>query len=112
MAGKTERCNAAGYDGLLLGGASFNGYMANIIFEAVNSGDISRANLLQERMNRMMYDVFGGKSITCWLAGQKQLMVELGVFSTNTTIIDYFLTPECQNAIRNVVEREHEFLLP
>jgi 4-hydroxy-tetrahydrodipicolinate synthase len=103
---------AAGYDGLLLGGASFNGYMARKIMNEVNCGNLEQANLLQERMNRMMFDVYGGKNITCWLAGQKQLMVELGVFSTNNTIIDYSLTSECHDAIRDVVIREREFLLP
>jgi 4-hydroxy-tetrahydrodipicolinate synthase len=103
---------SAGYDGLLLGGASFNGHMARKIFDAVNAGDLDKANLLQERMNHMMYDVFGGKSISCWLAGQKQLMVELGIFSTNKTIVNYSLTPECHDKIRDVVIREAEFLLP
>lgn len=102
----------SGYDGLLLGGACFNGWMAGKIIEEVKAGNLDTANKLQQRMNRMMFDVFGGESITCWLAGQKQLMVELGIFSNNNTIIDYSLTPECHAAIRNVVEREREFLLP
>jgi 4-hydroxy-tetrahydrodipicolinate synthase len=102
----------AGYDGLLLGGACFNGYMAQKIIEAVNAGDLETAQSLQERMNRMMYDVFGGENISCWLAGQKQLMVELGIFSNNKTIIDYSLTPECHRAIREVVKREKDYLLP
>jgi 4-hydroxy-tetrahydrodipicolinate synthase len=102
----------AGYDGQLLGGGVFNGCLARAIMEAVQSGDLSRGQELQERMNRLMYDIFGGESITCWLTGQKQLLVELGVFSTHTSYYKYPLTDECAAAIKAAVEREKEWLLP
>ncbi|MCK4623724.1 MAG: dihydrodipicolinate synthase family protein, partial [Phycisphaerae bacterium] len=59
----------SGYDGLLLGGGIFNGYLAGQIIAAVADGKIAQARRLQERMNRIMYDVYGGRKIACWLAG-------------------------------------------
>jgi len=70
----------AGYDGLLVGGGIFIGYLAGKIIEATADGEFVLADKLQQRMNRMMYAVYGGKKIKCWLSGLKRLMVELGVF--------------------------------
>ena len=58
-----------------------------------------------------MYDVFGGRDIQCWLAGEKQLMVELGVFTTNRCIINYRLTPECAAALKGALDRERDWLV-
>jgi hypothetical protein len=63
-------------------------------------------------MNELMFDVFGGKDIHCWLAGQKLLMVKLGVFSTNKTIINYQVDAACEKAIDAAIEREKAWLLP
>jgi 4-hydroxy-tetrahydrodipicolinate synthase len=102
----------AGYDGVLFGGGCFNGFMANRIVGAGTEGDFAAAQQWQERMNAMMMEFFGGQGFPCWLAGQKQVLVELGVFSTNKTILDYDLTPACHQAIKVAIDREHEFLLP
>ncbi|NSW56367.1 MAG: dihydrodipicolinate synthase family protein [Armatimonadetes bacterium] len=103
---------AAGYDGLLLGGGIFNGYLAGLIMQAVKSGDLTTANALQERMNTMMYAVFGGESIACWLAGQKRLLVEMGIFSTWRHFLRYPLTPECEQDIKRIVKEEADVLFP
>lgn len=100
----------AGYDGMTIGGGCFNGKMAKEIFELAKSGKISEAQVLQERMNKLMYDVFGGKNISCWLAGQKQLMVELGIFSSNYCLCNYHLNEEYLPVIQRAVEREAEYL--
>jgi 4-hydroxy-tetrahydrodipicolinate synthase len=102
----------ATYDGALLGGACFNGLMANEIIRLAKLGQINAAKLLQARMNELMFDVFGGKTIRCWLAGQKLLMVKLGVFSTNKTIINYRVDVVCEKAITAAIEREKAWLLP
>ena len=102
----------AGYDGVLFGGGCFNGYMSNQILQNAASGNFAAAQELQDRMAAMMFDFFGGPDISCWLAGQKQVMVELGIFSTNKTIINYNLTPACHAVIKTTIEREKEFLLP
>jgi dihydrodipicolinate synthase/N-acetylneuraminate lyase len=102
----------AGYDGALLGGACFNGLMAGEIIRLAKLDKIADAKLLQSRMNDLMFDVFGGKDIHCWLAGQKLLMVKLGIFSTNKTIINYSVDAACEKAIDAAIEREKMWLLP
>ena len=102
----------AGYDGLLLGGGVFNGYLARLIFNAAREGKFATAQRLQQRMNRMMWEIYGGKKITCWLAGEKKLLCELGVFSTWNNYLNYPLTAPCARAIQRVLVREAEVLLP
>jgi len=103
---------AAGYDGLLLGGAVFNGHMARLIFEAAGRGDAAGARRMQNRMNRLMWAVYGGKKITCWLAGEKHLLVRMGLFKTPTALLRYPLTPACRRAIAGVLKRERALLFP
>jgi dihydrodipicolinate synthase/N-acetylneuraminate lyase len=100
-----------GYDGLLLGGGVFNAKMARKIMDLTLTGNIEEANSLQERMSEMMHNIFGGKNNECWLTGQKQLLVELGVFSTNKNYYNYPLTASCAAKIKEELEREKEFLL-
>jgi 4-hydroxy-tetrahydrodipicolinate synthase len=102
----------AGYDGLLLGGGIFNGFLAGEIMTAVAEGKIKFAERLQNRMNRMMFDVYGGKTIKCWLSGQKKLLVEMGIFGTRLNYLQYPLTKSCERAIGRVLEREKEVLFP
>lgn len=102
----------AGYDGLLLGGGVFNGFLAGQLARAVASGNVMLAGRLQARMNRMMYAVYGGKNISCWLAGEKKLLVDLGIFKTWRNFPDYGLTAACEKAIRRVIKRDSEVLLP
>lgn len=89
----------AGYDGLLLGGGIFNGAMAHEIIAAVRAGDRTRAKAAQARMNDLMYRVYGGPKIECWMTGLKELLVQLGVFSTNVNLLEYPLTAECREQI-------------
>jgi 4-hydroxy-tetrahydrodipicolinate synthase len=102
----------AGYDGVLLGGGVFNGYLAKLLVDAVRKGDMTRAEALQQRMNRLMYAVYGGKKIACWLAGEKRLLMELGIFSSWYNFLRYPLTPACERAILRVMKTERAYLLP
>lgn len=101
-----------GYDGLLLGGGIFNGRLAGMILEAVRNGWLAEADHLQQRMNRLMYDVYGGKKITCWMSGLKHLMVEMGLFRTTGNYLNYPLTATCRRAIAKAMVREKEMLFP
>lgn len=109
---KTVPYLEAGYDGVLLGGGVFNGYLAGLIVRAARAGDLKHAWQLQRRMNRMMWAVYGGKKINCWLSGEKKLLVELGIFRTWKNYPDYPLTPACARAIRDVLRRDRDVLLP
>jgi 4-hydroxy-tetrahydrodipicolinate synthase len=102
----------AGYDGALLGGAVFNGLLANQILAAVKRNDGNAARNLQERMNRLMWDVYGGREITCWLTGLKELLVRMGLFSTNRNFLDCPLTDTCRIAIARALEQERDVLFP
>lgn len=101
-----------GYDGMMIGAGCFNGRMAKSIFELVHSGNIEDAKRLQARLNTLMYDCFGGPDIPCWLAGEKQMLVEMGIFCTNSCLMNYHLTGECAEAIRAAAVREAEWLYP
>ena len=85
----------AGYDGLLLGGGVFNASIAKQIIASVQAGDIAGATALQARMTDLMLRVYGGQKIECWLAGLKELLVQLGVFATRTDLLGYPLTAAC-----------------
>jgi dihydrodipicolinate synthase/N-acetylneuraminate lyase len=102
----------AGYDGLMLGGAIFNGYLAGQILEAMASGDLSRAKQVERRMVRLMYAVYGGKRISCWLAGVKHLLVEMKMFRTTRGHLNYSLTPRCREAIARVLKKDRSILFP
>jgi len=103
---------ADGYDGLVLGGAIFNGRLARRIMEAVQAGDLEGAQIMQDRMNELMWDVYGGKEISCWLRGLKHLLVRMGIFGTDNLLLDYEVTPECAARIEEALVREHDVLFP
>lgn len=102
----------AGYDGLMLGGAAFQGALAGQITSAARDADWESAAALQARMTRLMLAVYGGEKITCWLAGEKYLLTRLGVFSGHFNTLNYELTPQCRADIERVIEEEREILLP
>lgn len=92
-----------GYDGLLLGGAIFNAKLAISLMEKVRTGHLDEAKALQARMNDLMYRVYGGPKIECWLTGLKYLLVEMGIFSTTQNYLNYPLTEECRAAIDEMI---------
>lgn len=102
----------AGFDGLLLGGGIFTGYLARKIMEAMAAGDLSLAQRLQRRMNRMLYAVYGGRQLRCWLSGLKWLLVQMGIFRTWNNFLHYPLTPSCIRGAKLVLERDMDVLLP
>ncbi len=93
----------AGYDGLLVGGGIFNGRLAAAIIAAVQAGDMKKASSLQDRMNDLMFRVYGGKKIECWLTGLKYLLVRMGLFQSDAGYLGYPLTDECRAAIDEMV---------
>jgi 4-hydroxy-tetrahydrodipicolinate synthase len=89
----------AGYDGLLLGGGVFNARIARRLLAAVRADDLAAAEREQARMSDLMLRVYGGAKIECWLTGLKELLVRMGVFGTNTNLLDYPLTESCRAQI-------------
>jgi hypothetical protein len=54
-------------------------------------------------------DIFG-LELDCWLAGQKQILVELGIFNTAKTLINEQISAEHIARIKEIVKEEKEFL--
>ncbi len=89
----------AGFDGVLLGGGIFNASLAHRIIRAVRAGDIAEAERLQARMNDLMWRIYGGPKIECWMSGLKELLVQMGIFTTRNNLLGYPLTDHCQKQI-------------
>jgi 4-hydroxy-tetrahydrodipicolinate synthase len=102
----------AGYDGVLLGGAVLTGYIAGQMIDAARAGDNETLGALQRRTSQLLFDVYGGEKITCWLTGLKQTLVEMKIFSTNRNILNYPLTPSCKQAIKTALKRDKDILFP
>jgi 4-hydroxy-tetrahydrodipicolinate synthase len=101
-----------GYDGALIGGGVFNGWLAGRILEVCAKGDFDGGDRLQERMTTLMNRVFGGETRPCWLSGQKELLVQMGVFSTHASYLKFPLTEACIEEIRKVVKEDRDVLFP
>ena len=86
--------------------------MARQIMETVAADDIDQAHQLQDRMNEMMWAVYGGKNLACWLRGLKHSLVKMGIFNTENLFLDYPLTDECRRDIVRVVAEERDILFP
>ncbi len=100
-----------GYDGFLLNSACFTGFIANAIFEFAQAGRITDARAVQDYMNSILVEIFG-LDLDNYLVGQKQMMVELGIFNTARTLQDEQIPDECLKAIKRIAQEEKEFLLP
>ncbi|AHF94711.1 hypothetical protein OPIT5_23775 [Opitutaceae bacterium TAV5] len=99
-------CLEEGLDGLLLGGGIFNARLARQILDAVRAGDGAAARAAQARMTDLMFRVYGGPKIECWLTGLKYLLVRLGVFSGIASHLGYPLTETCRRAIDEAISGE------
>jgi 4-hydroxy-tetrahydrodipicolinate synthase len=58
----------------------------------------------------MLYAVYGGEKISCWLTGLKYSLVKLGVFGTSASFLEYPLTDDCRDAIHRVIEEDADWL--
>ena len=102
----------AGYDGLLLGGGIFTGYLVAQMIQAVAAHNYARAERIQVRTTRMLYAVYGGDRLACWLSGLKRLLVELGVFRHWSNYLGYPLDRSCIRNIKRIVAENRDVLLP
>jgi 4-hydroxy-tetrahydrodipicolinate synthase len=93
----------AGYDGLLFGGGIFNAAMAQRLLAAVRAGDAAEAARQQARMNDLMWRVYGGRDIACWLTGLKELLVQTGLFTSRYSLLEYPLSDACRAQIDAMV---------
>jgi dihydrodipicolinate synthase/N-acetylneuraminate lyase len=100
-----------GYDGVLLNTACFTGFMATGILRLVREGKIKDAVEVQSYMNSILVDVLG-MDFEYFLVGQKQILVELGIFNTAKNLLDEHISYERIVKIKEIIKEEKEFLLP
>jgi 4-hydroxy-tetrahydrodipicolinate synthase len=100
-----------GYDGVLLNTACFTGFMAAGILRLVREGKIKDAIEVQSYMNSILVDVLG-MDFEYFLAGQKQILVELGIFNTAQNLLDEQISSERIARIKEIAKEEKELLLP
>jgi hypothetical protein len=62
-------------------------------------------------MNSILVDVLG-MDFEYFLVGQKQILVELGVFNTAKNLLNEQISNERIVRIKEIVQQEKEFLLP
>lgn len=94
----------AGYDGAFFGGAVLTAKAVRQASDLYLAGDKAAAVALDDQTKEILFDVYGGPKITCWLSGLKYTLVKLGIFSEWANIPGYPLTDECRAAIERDVE--------
>lgn len=99
-----------GYDGFMLGGAIVNARYMQEMFWCWEAGDPAGVEKIDRRMKSMMYAVYGGEKITCWLSGLKHILIRLGTFTTIANYPGFELTDSCAAAIEEVLARDAELL--
>ena len=89
----------AGYDGCMFGGAVAVMPLLRRIVALVARGDFVTACEVDAEMRRVLFGIYGGESIACWLTGLKHCLVRQGLFESAASFLDYPLTAECRNFI-------------
>ena len=89
----------AGYDGCMFGGAVAMMPQLRQIVDLVAKGDGAAARLADAEMRRVLFGIYGGESIACWLTGLKHCLVQQGLFESSASFFEYPLTAECREFI-------------
>ncbi|WP_438479730.1 dihydrodipicolinate synthase family protein [Oleiharenicola lentus] len=93
----------AGYDSCMFGGAVAVGPQLKQLTALFAAGRVAEAQTVESEMRRVLYGIYGGESIACWLTGLKHYLVERGLFGTAASFLEYPLTPECRSFIESYV---------
>lgn len=86
----------AGYDNLMLGGASAVAPMLHRLIALFDAGRLDEARALDAELRRVLWGLYGGETIACWLHGLKYYMVRRGLFAGVTSFLGYPLSDECR----------------
>lgn len=100
-----------GYDGAFYGGMILSAPAIKRTMDLLVAGKNDEARKLDEETQQLLFDVYGGPKITCWLSGLKYTLVKMGIFSEWINIPNFPLTDECRQAIDRTVA-ETDWLLP
>ncbi len=89
----------AGYNGFMTGGAVLSAPYLRAYIKAHLDGE----NELAARIDRdgidLLYALYGGPTIACWLTGLKYALVQLGLFGTTAGYLTYEMNDEQRAAI-------------
>lgn len=88
-----------GYNGFMFGGAVAVAPQLNQIASLFLNGRIEEAREVDAEMKRILFGIYGGASIACWLTGLKYYMLRRGLFSSTASFLGYPLTDECRSFI-------------
>lgn len=86
----------AGYNGCMFGGAIAVARQIHEVVRLLQEGQMEEARLAESEMARILWGLYGGKDIACWLTGLKHHLVCRGMFSTTASYLGYPLTAECR----------------
>jgi 4-hydroxy-tetrahydrodipicolinate synthase len=63
----------AGYDGCIFGGAAAVAPLIHHIVKLFQSGRFTEAREVDQEMKTILYGIYGGNTLSCWLTGLKYL---------------------------------------
>ncbi len=86
----------AGYDGCMFGGAVAVMPLLRRIVIMVALGEAALAREADAEMRRVLFGIYGGESIACWLTGLKHCLVRQGLFGSAASYLEYPLTTDCR----------------
>ena len=96
----------AGYNGCMFGGAAAVAPLMRQVAELFTTGRLAEARNLEREMKTILYSIYGGESLACWLTGLKYYMVCRELFASSASFLGYPLTDECRTFIeRYAAER-------
>ena len=96
----------AGYDSFIFGGAVAVAPRLRRINDLFLAGRLDEARAADAEMKNILFGIYGGEAIACWLTGLKYYMVRRGLFSSSASFLGYPLTEECRTFIERVVVDE------
>lgn len=94
----------AGYDGCMFGGAAAIARPLARIVALVAEDRLDEARAEEAEMKALLYGIYGGENIACWLTGLKYYMVRRGLFSSSASYLGYPLTDNCRDFIEKYAE--------
>jgi 4-hydroxy-tetrahydrodipicolinate synthase len=86
----------AGYGGFMFGGAAAVAPQLRQIVTLFTAGRIDEARAIEVEMKKVLFGIYGGESIACWLTGLKYYMKRRGLFSSVASYLGYPLTDQCR----------------
>ena len=93
----------AGYDGFMFGGAVAVAPQLRRIVGLFAAGQLKEAKAEDAAMKKVLYGIYGGESIACWLTGLKYYMQQRHLFTSIASFLGYPLTDECRAFIESYV---------